>query len=392
MENIDFGWVALLALLPLFFALGWFSARIDMRTVLKQAKSIPNGLLNTLNALIDNKTNIATRTLSDIVETEKSDITSYELGLSLGKLYRQRGENDKAINLHQRLIKSPDLTGNRLHQVQFELGQDFQNAGLVDRAEREFESLLDTEMANQAHEILLQIYQQDRNWQKAIETAGKLSHDATTYQFEIAQFYCELAQANLFKSNYDEARNYIQAALNANKKCTRASLLLGDLEYKLENFQAACDAYTSIEHQNYNYLVMASGKLYDAYEALGNPQKALEILLGYARTFPQLDFLNIIYEKSLVLYGEDEACQTAIKLVRNTPSLAGVHRLLGLNSNEVNPLWKPDIEMMRNVIGKYIQKSFMYRCQNCHFKSQVFFWHCPACNRWETFTPHRIEV
>lgn len=260
MENIDFGWVALLALLPLFFALGWFSARIDMRTVLKQAKSIPNGLLNTLNALIDNKTNIATRTLSDIVETEKSDITSYELGLSLGKLYRQRGENDKAINLHQRLIKSPDLTGNRLHQVQFELGQDFQNAGLVDRAEQQFEQLTETEMANQANEILLQIYQQDRNWKKAIETAGKLAHDSTTYQFEIAQFYCELAQANLFKSNYDEARSYIQAALNANKKCTRANLLLGDLECKLDNFQAACEAYTSIENQNYNYLVMASEK------------------------------------------------------------------------------------------------------------------------------------
>lgn len=392
MENIDFGWVALLALLPLFFALGWFSARIDMRTVLKQAKSIPNGLLNTLNALIDNKTNIATRTLSDIVETEKSDITSYELGLSLGKLYRQRGENDKAINLHQRLIKSPDLTGNRLHQVQFELGQDFQNAGLVDRAEQQFEQLTETEMANQANEILLQIYQQDRNWKKAIETAGKLAHDATTYQFEIAQFYCELAQANLFKSNYDEARSYIQAALNANKKCTRANLLLGDLECKLDNFQAACEAYTSIENQNYNYLVMASEKLYDAYESLGNPEKAIEILLGYTRTFPQLDLTNIIYEKSLALYGEQQAIETVVKLIRNTPSLAGVHRLLGLKLNDINPLWKPDVDMMRNVIAKYIQKSFMYRCQNCHFKSQVFFWHCPACNRWETFTPHRIEV
>ena len=44
------------------------------------------------------------------------------------------------------------------------------------------------------------------------------------------------------------------------------------------------------------------------------------------------------------------------------------------------------------LFGRQLQKSWMYRCRNCHFKSQVFFWHCPACNKWETFTPGRIEI
>ena len=39
-----------------------------------------------------------------------------------------------------------------------------------------------------------------------------------TYQFEIAQFYCEIAQAALFKSNFDAARYNIGKALEANKK------------------------------------------------------------------------------------------------------------------------------------------------------------------------------
>ena len=100
--------VLLLFILPIFFALGWFAARMDIGAVLKQAKSVPENLYQSLDALIDRKSNIAARSLSEIVEQmiddKNNDITAHTLGLSLGKLYRQRGENDKAITLHQKLL------------------------------------------------------------------------------------------------------------------------------------------------------------------------------------------------------------------------------------------------------------------------------------------------
>lgn len=91
-------------------------------------------------------------------------------------------------------------------------------------------------MAREARQHLLNIYQQDRDWEKAVETAQLLSHDEQTYQFEIAQFYCELAQAALFKSNFDAARFNVGKALEANKKCTRANMILGDIEHRQGNF------------------------------------------------------------------------------------------------------------------------------------------------------------
>ena len=395
MDNIDLGWWLLLFILPFFFALGWFAARIDMKIVLKQAKSIPDGLYQSLDALIDRKSNTAALALSEVVEqtqNAKTDITAYELGLSLGKLYRQRGENDKAIALHQKLLKSPDLVGERRHILQFELGQDFQQAGLVDRAEQQFEQLANTEMAKDADEVLLNIYQQDRDWQKAIATATKLAHDETTYQFEIAQFYCELAQAALFRSDYDTARNHTRAALIANRKCTRANMILGDIESKQNHFQAAIDAYSAIEQQNHDYLSMVGERLFDAYAALNKSNEGLDVLLGYMKTFPHLDLINLIYEKAVLLYGEHKAAEMTVDLVRQLPNLIGVYRLIGIKISDLPNQWKMDADMIRSVIGRYVQKSMMYRCRHCHFKSQVFFWHCPACNRWETFTPNRIEV
>lgn len=384
-------WIILLPiiLLPVFFAMGWFAARVDMKTVLKQAKSIPSGFYKSLDALVDRNSGRAARELAEVVDGRPQ---SYDLNLTLGKLYRQRGENDKAINIHRTMLDSPDTVGEKRARVLFELARNYQSAGLVDRAEQIFLGLQDGEMAHEARQHLLHIYQQDRDWEKAVETARLLSHDEQTYQFEIAQFYCELAQASLFKSNFDAARFHIGKALEANKKCTRANMILGDLEYRLGNFPAAVDAYAAIEQQNHAYLSMVGEKLYEAYAAQGKPEEGLDRLTGYMQTFPELDLIQVVYEKSLLLKGEKEAAQTAVELVRRRPDLNGVYRLLGLKLSDLNPTWKADADMMRSVIGRQLQRSVMYRCRNCHFKSQVFFWHCPACNKWQTFTPNKIEV
>ena len=169
-------------------------------------------------------------------------------------------------------------------------------------------------------------------------------------------------------------------------------MILGDIETKQGNFPAAVEAYSAIEQQNHAYLSMVGEKLYEAYAAQGKQEEGLNRLIGYMQTFPDLDLINVIYEKALLLKGESEAAQLAVELVRQKPDLNGVYRLLGLKISDMNPAWKADADMMRSVIGRQLQRSVMYRCRNCHFKSQVFFWHCPACNKWETFTPNKIEV
>ena len=366
-------WLLPIGLLPVFFAMGWFAARVDMKTVLNQAKSVPAGFYKSLDALVDRNTGKAARNLAEVVEQRPAD--SYDLSLTLGKIYRLRGENDKAVSMHKTLLESPDTVGEKRARVLFELGQDYQSAGLVDRAEQIFLELQEGNMAKQAREVLLNIYQQDRDWEKAINMAKLLSHDELTYQFEIAQFYCEMAQA-----------------LSANSKCTRANMILGDIEFKRGNFRAAIEAYTAIEKQNHAYLSMVGERLYDAYDALGKPEEGLDVLIGYTEAFPQIDLINVIYDKSLLLKGEQAANETAVEIVRRKPDLNGVYRLLGLQISELNPAWKADADMIRSIIGRQLQKNWMYRCRNCHFKSQAYFWHCPACNKWETFTPNKIEV
>ena len=392
MDTVVWWWVLPVCFLPVFFAMGWFAARVDIRAVLKQAKTVPTDFYAGVDALVDKNTDVAVRAFGDVLAKHEDTPEAYELAVSMGKLYRNRGENDKAIALHQKLLDSPDLLGEKRQRVLYELGQDFQNAGLVDRAEHIFQGLKEGNAGTLAREVLLNIYQQDRDWQKAIEVAQELSHDAQTYQFEIAQFYCELAQTALFRSQFADAESNIVQALTYNRKCTRANMLRGDVAMAEQRYQDAIDAYAAIEQQNHAYLSMVGEKLFDAYQSLGQAEQGLTVLIGYFRTFPQLDLIDVIYEKALVLRGEEAAAALTAELVRIQPDLRGAYRLLGMQLSTLDPTWRADADMMRGIVGRYARKALMYRCRHCHFKSQVFFWHCPACNKWETFTPNKIEV
>ncbi|QBJ78921.1 MULTISPECIES: lipopolysaccharide assembly protein LapB [Aquitalea] len=384
--ELDLWW---LLLLPAFFGLGWLAARVDMRTVLKQAKSVPTGFFRGLDALVDDKTDIAAQSLAEVSRQQGS---APELQLTLGKLYRKRGENDRAIRLHQRMLESSDLPAEQRDIVRNELAQDFRKAGLVDRAEEILLKLLNGNMTLAARRQLLDIYQQDRDWYKAIETARELRSDAHSFQHEVAQFYCELAQGELYRSNYLAARELVAEAMQVNRKCVRASLILGDIEFAEGKIEAAIAAWQHIEKQNAEYLSMAAERLFDAYEKLDKPQEGIALLQGYQKTFPQLEMTDLLYQKLSAYEGEERALEVARQAVHARPSLMGVYRLIEAQMDELSPEGRMDAEVARALIQKHAARLTVHRCKCCNFRSRAFFWHCPACGEWESFTPNRSET
>lgn len=385
--DIDLWW---LLLFPAFFGLGWLAARVDMRAVLKQAREVPAGFYKGLDALVDDKTDVAARSLAEVARAHPQAL---EVQLSLGKLYRRRGENDRAIRLHQQVLELPDLSNEQKAQVRFELSQDFHKAGLVDRAEEILVKLLTSQtMGRAAREQLLSIYQQDRDWEKAVATARELRSDAHSFQHEVAQFFCELAQGALYQSDYDKARRYVQEAFAANRKCVRASILLGDIEVADGKPEAAIAAWQAVEKQNYEYLAMVSERLFDAYESLGKAAEGIALLRGYQRTFSQLELTDLLYQKVATYEGEAKALEAVREAVHARPNLLGVYRLVEAQMDELSPEGRMDAEVARALIMKHAQRLTVHRCKRCNFRSRAFFWHCPACGEWESFTPNRSET
>ena len=86
-------------------------------------------------------------------------------------------------------------------------------------------------LAGGARRFLLEIYQQEKDWDKATAMARTLETETGTSRAkEMSHFLCEQAAGEATQSRPDTARRLLEAALEANRKSVRASLQLGDLE------------------------------------------------------------------------------------------------------------------------------------------------------------------
>lgn len=374
---------------PLFFALGWIAARIDIKHLVRESRALPRSYFAGLNFLVNEQPD---RAIESFIEAVKVDPHTVELHFALGSLFRRRGETDRAIRMHQNLVERDDLAEAQRLQATSELGQDFLKAGLLDRAEEVFLKLRGTVLDDQALKFLLEIYQQEKDWRKAIGIADALpDHSNHLWQKEFANFHCEIAAVEISHSRPDEARAHLREALDTYRKCVRANILLGDLEAAAGHDEAAIECWKLIEQQNPMYLALVAQKLMDAYRRLGRDGEGRQLLHGYLERHPSLDLLDAAFQSEL----ETSSPEAAYKLVRDelrrNPTLLGLDKLLEAQLLGTPPERRPDLELVKNLIHTHTRRVARYRCDNCGFKARQFYWRCPACGGWETTPPKRTE-
>lgn len=375
-----------LLLIPVFFALGWAAARVDMRQVVHESSALPRSYFQGLNFLLNEQPDKA---IDSFLEVAKVDQQTVELHFALGNLFRRRGETERAIRMHQNLIDRPDLSDDvRLHALS-ELGQDFLKAGLLDRAEEIFNKLRNTAFDEEAKRNLLEIYQVEKEWLKAIEIARELSDGVA--QRDVAEYYCELAANEIMRSRSDSAREYLETAMLQNRKCVRASLLQGDLLLQEGRPEPAIEAWQRIEQQDPAYLALVAQRLLETYRKLDRREEGIALLRAYLERYPSLDLLDVVYQ--LILEGE--GTESAYRLVRDelqrNPTLLGLEKLMSARLPLVSPEMRGDVELAKTIIQGYTKRLSRYRCDNCGFKARQFYWRCPACGGWETYPPRRSE-
>lgn len=380
--EFEFWW---LLALPLFFSLGWLAARVDLKQLLAESTALPAAYFKGLNFLITNQQDKAIEAFTEAVQ---ANTDSLELHFALGSLFRKRGEVDRAIHLHLHLLEKKDLEPQQKLAVTAELAQDYLKAGLFDRAEELFESLDDDRYRQPALRALLEIYVREREWERAIKAATELERiSGVPFRVEIAHFYCEMAVKSKLANDTHTARFELDQALNANKNCVRANVLLGDLEAESGNHMVAISTWKRIEFQKPEYLGLIAPKLLASYRALNQTSDGLALLQTYLQTYQLSSLLNVLYEAILV----EENAENAAKLARNElikmPSLNTLDLLLQARailetSHPQNGILQ-DTQLMQQAVRHAIGNKTAYHCEHCGFKAKYHHWQCPACNAWE---------
>ena len=384
--EIEYWW---LLALPVFFALGWLAARIDIKHLVSESRALPRSYFKGLNFLLNEQPDKAIEAFIEVVKVEPQTI---ELHFALGSLFRRRGETERAIRMHQNLVERVDLPQQQKSDALFELAQDYLKAGLLDRAEELFAKLRGSAHEEAALKYLLEIYEQEKDWLKAIEIAQQLETvTGQSHQKEIANFYCEMASREIMESRPEAARPHLERALTHHRLCVRANVLLGDLEIALNRHEAAIDAWKRIEMQNPEYLALVAERLIGAYKHLDKANEGLNLLRGLLDKYSSLDVLNVVFTCILEQQGAEPAYQLVRDEMRRSPTLLGLDKLLEAQLLDAPVQRRQDLELVKNLVHQHTRTLAMYKCDNCGFRARQYYWHCPACGEWETYSPRRAE-
>ena len=382
-----------LLVLPLFFTLGWLAARVDIKQLLSESTTLPATYFKGLNFLISNQLDKAVEAFSEAVI---ANTDSLELHFALGSLFRRTGETDRAINMHLNLLDKKELTVNQKSAVKAELAQDYLKAGLYDRAEELFLGLDDTRYRQSALHSLLEIYVREREWTQSVTTATELERlSGISFRVSIAQYYCELAMENIIAQKPDDAKKDLLLALDANKNCVRANVLLGDIEAEAADHQKAISYWKRIEYQKPEFLGLIANKMLKSYRADKKLKDGLSQLHTYLESYKQASIMSTLYEATLAEEGAEKAAKLARNELIRQPSLATLDQLLqarAMADESKNQTGQQDIQLMQQTVRNAIGNRAAYHCNQCGFRAKQYHWQCPACNAWESLPAEPTEA
>jgi lipopolysaccharide biosynthesis regulator YciM len=275
----------------------------------------------------------------------------------------------------------------------YELGQDYFKGGLLDRAEEVFRRLETGVHARDALRHLLDIQMLTKDWDQAIQTAGRLEKmGCPALNADVAQFHCELAAAAALKGDREGARRQLEAALSQNRRSARAWLMLGDLAAQSGDDGQAIADWRRIEEVNPAFLTLAAERLMQAHTRLGRGKEGLDLLRAYLERRPSADLLHLLFQSVAEGQGWQAARQLAGEELKRNPSLRALDDFLQA-SNALNAEAQDRVEnqLAQDLVHRQVSKDANYLCGNCGFKARQFFWQCPACAHWESIAPERGE-
>ena len=361
------------------WALGYFGERDEQ-------PPLNIDYLKGLNFLLNEQTDQA---VDHFLKMVRVDDTTIETHFALGNLVRKRGEVYRAIKINQDIIARPDITEEQRNQAFYSLAKDYLHAGLFDRAEVLFIRLNDkSEFTSESLKNLISIYEQEKEWSKAIEIAKKLNklYYDDSLDMQISHYHCESAEEAIDEKNYDKAITCLNSVNSKNNKTLRIELIFAKLNAIQGYEKKAVDIYFNILKQNNYFVAEALPLVFNIFKNQNNLQEFDKKLNSVINQKPKISNLiaytalasNIEYSKSIDNCIED--------YIRSDEALSEFINVNDIFQSELD-IKDSSIKKIKHGLMVLANNNPRYQCNECGFSSQKLLWQCPSCKAWETQRP-----
>lgn len=310
-----------------------------------------------------------------------------ETHLTLGAIHRRRGELERAIRIHENLVRRDGLTINQVSLAKFELALDYVKAGLFDRAEEFLQELVENSNSHRipALHLLIDLYQDEKEWLNASYAANVLyeyldKEGQERLSHRRSHFYCEQAEQAISDKDYLNARRSIKQAKKSYPDTRRPDILMASLELQLNHPDKA--------REMLEFIILDSDELLE---------QNLKLFTETCRLIGQPELLLSILEK---LYKKSPSSHTLVLLARELSALGEQKKILQIvrenppvNIGEMPLRFFSDIDdhlastLVSNILSSPkdgLDIDDLYQCHHCGFEAREYHWQCPSCRRWET--------
>ncbi|MCY4532478.1 MAG: lipopolysaccharide assembly protein LapB [Gammaproteobacteria bacterium] len=366
--------------------IGWL---LGSRDITKKSKPPGAKYYNGLNYLLSEEPD---RAVAIFIEDLEVNQETLETHLALGGLLRRRGELEKAVIVHENILTQAQLGKDTMLKVKLELARDYLLAGILDRAE-ELSLMLseeDGETRQEGRKITLEIYEQEREWQQAIEVAQLLAVGADSEKYEkvISHYYCEIAEELLDSGKIESAREAIREAIGHSPVNARASLIHGKIDIAEGRYPDAVTALTRIKDQEPVYVPESLELLISAFEKSDMSRQELrEYLEACLEVVPSISVVLTLASSMREEIGDEATAKYIAEHLKKNPTIRGLTRLVDMHVDNTSGIARQNLTILRSFAEALVADKPAYRCQSCGSEGKKMFWHCAVCKNWATIKP-----
>ena len=356
----------------------------------KKGNQLSRDYVQGLNFLLNEQPDKAVDHFIALLDVDDETIETH---LALGNLFRQNGEVDRAIRIHQNLIARPSLTLEQRDLAMLQLGKDFYHSGLFDRSEEIFIKLKESaEYRHVALENLLLIYQQLKDWQEAITCTEQLNKmgEKQAKSRTLAYLYCSLADQMTKPEQQKQAIKLYQKALVTFPRCIRACLAMADYYTQNAQLEKAVEVLEKVPELDIDFTEVILERLYGLHQQLKTEQSLIVYLeriveLGGGASSVIL-LANLIAEFKSV----KQAQAFMLQELRRHPTMKAFNHLMTYHLRLAqSDSEKESLDFLHKLVTEQITFRPQYRCQKCGYSTKKLFWQCPSCKSWGRIKPIR---
>ncbi len=316
------------------------------------------------------------------VQVNSDTIETY---VTLGNLYRSRGDIDRAIRIRQNIILRPNLDEKIKIGALFDLGKDYRKGGFLNRALKTFLQVSQkTPDDVRTLKEIERIYEGLKDWENAYATRQKIARlEKGHHEHILAHHLVEAGKVYQEKDDTGQAKTFFSKAISIQKECVDAYLHLGDLHFKKQEYKKAIAAWKKVAEVAPQFTFLAYGRLEGAYTRMKNLEPVEVFLKECARKNPDA-FTHMALAR--YLYNKDDM-EGALKEINNAlslnPGFWEARRFRGqmfLNRGASEDILADYGEIIEGLNVPYLR----FRCVQCGFEPNELLWQCPQCNQWDT--------